>query len=187
MSSIIPVSYTHLDIDVATCGEITPLSTLDYLIGSFDSDIITMDYRVRGFTRNVNGEMCIRDRYKTVSECKASPGNFEYIYLCYCCSNQRIYIGDDSCINSQLRSKSSKDHSGRYDDALGDSNCNFCIDLDVAVPAAVWILSLIHICPVMAISEEEAERYDATLEPMEKKYLPSQDEFYIMSHSFVEE
>ena len=41
----------RVDIDVATCGEITPLSTLDYLIGSFDSDIITMDYRVRGFTR----------------------------------------------------------------------------------------------------------------------------------------
>ena len=40
----------RVDIDVATCGEITPLSTLDYLIGSFDSDIITMDYRVRGFT-----------------------------------------------------------------------------------------------------------------------------------------
>ena len=33
----------RVDIDVATCGEITPLSTLDYLIGSFDSDIITMD------------------------------------------------------------------------------------------------------------------------------------------------
>ncbi len=31
----------RVDIDVATCGEITPLSTLDYLIGSFDSDIIT--------------------------------------------------------------------------------------------------------------------------------------------------
>ncbi|MBS5274492.1 adenosylmethionine decarboxylase [butyrate-producing bacterium] len=45
----------RVDIDVATCGEITPLSTLDYLIGSFDSDIITMDYRVRGFTRSVNG------------------------------------------------------------------------------------------------------------------------------------
>ena len=27
----------RVDIDVATCGEITPLSTLDYLIGSFDS------------------------------------------------------------------------------------------------------------------------------------------------------
>jgi len=45
----------RVDIDVATCGEITPLSTLDYLIGSFDSDIITMDYRVRGFTRDVKG------------------------------------------------------------------------------------------------------------------------------------
>ena len=41
---------------MATCGEITPLSTLDYLIGSFDSDIITMDYRVRGFTRNLEGK-----------------------------------------------------------------------------------------------------------------------------------
>ena len=40
--------------------------------------------------------------------------------------------------------------------------------------------------PVMAISEEEAERYDAALEPMEKKHLPSQEEFYIMSRSFVE-
>ena len=38
----------RVDIDVATCGEITPLSTLDYLIGSFDSDIITMDYRGQG-------------------------------------------------------------------------------------------------------------------------------------------
>lgn len=46
----------RVDIDVATCGKITPLSTLDYLIGSFDSDIITMDYRVRGFTRAVNGK-----------------------------------------------------------------------------------------------------------------------------------
>ena len=45
----------RVDIDVATCGAITPLSTLDYLIGSFDSDIITMDYRVRGFTRDVTG------------------------------------------------------------------------------------------------------------------------------------
>lgn len=51
----------RVDIDVATCGEITPLSTLDYLIGSFDSDIITMDYRVRGFTRNVTGEKVFLD------------------------------------------------------------------------------------------------------------------------------
>jgi S-adenosylmethionine decarboxylase len=51
----------RVDIDVSTCGEITPLSTLDYLIGSFDSDIITMDYRVRGFTRDVSGEKIFID------------------------------------------------------------------------------------------------------------------------------
>ena len=32
------------------------LLTLDYLIASFDSDIITIDYRVRGFTRDVHGK-----------------------------------------------------------------------------------------------------------------------------------
>lgn len=51
----------RVDIDVATCGEITPLSTLDYLISSFDSDIITMDYRVRGFTRDVDGKKLFLD------------------------------------------------------------------------------------------------------------------------------
>ena len=51
----------RVDIDVATCGEITPLSTLDYLIGSFDSDIITLDYRVRGFTRDVSGKKLFID------------------------------------------------------------------------------------------------------------------------------
>lgn len=40
--------------------------------------------------------------------------------------------------------------------------------------------------PVMPVSEEDAQKFDDTLEKMEKKHLPSQDEFYIMSHSFVE-
>lgn len=43
------------DIDVSTCGRISPLKALNYLIHSFDSDIMTIDYRVRGFTRDVNG------------------------------------------------------------------------------------------------------------------------------------
>ena len=55
------IATFRVDIDVATCGEITPLSTLDYLIGSFESDIITMDYRVRGFTRDVNGKKLFLD------------------------------------------------------------------------------------------------------------------------------
>lgn len=43
-----------------------------------------------------------------------------------------------------------------------------------------------HDSPVMAVSEEDAQQYDAGLEPLEKEHQPSQEEFYIMSHSFVE-
>lgn len=63
----------RVDIDVATCGEITPLSTLDYLINSFDSDIITIDYRVRGFTRNVAGEKVYLDHKITSIQDFISP------------------------------------------------------------------------------------------------------------------
>ena len=55
----------RVDIDVSTCGEITPLQTLDFLIGQFDSDIITMDYRVRGFTRDVSGKKLFIDSKMT--------------------------------------------------------------------------------------------------------------------------
>lgn len=55
------IATFRVDIDVTTCGEITPLSTLDYLISSFDSDIITMDYRVRGFTREEDGTKLFMD------------------------------------------------------------------------------------------------------------------------------
>lgn len=50
------ITTFRVDIDVSTCGTISPLNALDYLIGSFDSDIITIDYRVRGFTRDVEGK-----------------------------------------------------------------------------------------------------------------------------------
>lgn len=37
--------------------------------------------------------------------------------------------------------------------------------------------------PVMTVDESAARQYDDTLPPMERKWLPSQEEFYIMSHS----
>lgn len=49
------IATFRVDIDVSTCGMISPLRALDFLIDSFDSDIVLMDYRVRGFTRDVNG------------------------------------------------------------------------------------------------------------------------------------
>jgi S-adenosylmethionine decarboxylase len=50
------ISTFRVDIEVATCGTISPLNTLDFLISSFDSDIMTIDYRVRGFTRDEAGK-----------------------------------------------------------------------------------------------------------------------------------
>ena len=39
--------------------------------------------------------------------------------------------------------------------------------------------------PAMDIDEKEAERFDDGLKKMEKKFQPSQEEFYILSSSFV--
>lgn len=55
------IATFRVDIDVATCGTVSPLKALNYLIGSFDSDIITIDYRVRGFTRDLLGKKCFMD------------------------------------------------------------------------------------------------------------------------------
>ena len=49
------ISTFRVDVDVSTCGVISPLRALNYLIHSFDSDIVTVDYRVRGMTRDVDG------------------------------------------------------------------------------------------------------------------------------------
>ena len=57
-----PESHPHdgictfrADIEVSTCGVISPLKALNFLIHSLESDVVTIDYRVRGFTRDVNG------------------------------------------------------------------------------------------------------------------------------------
>lgn len=55
------VSTFRADIDVATCGRISPLRALNYLIHSFESDIVIMDYRVRGFTRDIKGKKLFMD------------------------------------------------------------------------------------------------------------------------------
>lgn len=55
------VATFRADIDVSTCGQISPLKALNYLIQSFDADIMTLDYRVRGFTRQITGEKIFID------------------------------------------------------------------------------------------------------------------------------
>ncbi|WP_106766649.1 adenosylmethionine decarboxylase [Paenibacillus faecalis] len=55
------ISTFRADIDVSTCGEISPLKALNYLIHSFDTDIMTIDYRTRGFTRDISGQKLFID------------------------------------------------------------------------------------------------------------------------------
>ncbi|WP_090829767.1 MULTISPECIES: adenosylmethionine decarboxylase [unclassified Bacillus (in: firmicutes)] len=55
------ISTFRADIDVSTCGEISPLKALNYLIRSFDTDIMAIDYRVRGFTRDKHGHKLFID------------------------------------------------------------------------------------------------------------------------------
>jgi len=49
------VSTFRADIDVSTCGVISPLKALNFLLHSFETDIAIIDYRVRGFTRDTDG------------------------------------------------------------------------------------------------------------------------------------
>lgn len=80
--------------------------------------------------------------------------------------------------------------------ARGFQSCkrhNICLE-GGRFPAAMMVKELVpgvldgrrwfyYDSPVMAVDESAARQYDDTLPPMERKWLPSQEEFYIMSHS----
>lgn len=50
------------DVDIATCGVVSPLTALDYLLERFAADVVVADYRVRGFTRDVDGSKHFTDQ-----------------------------------------------------------------------------------------------------------------------------
>lgn len=49
------ISIFRADIEISTCGVISPLSAANFLISTFNADITTLDYRVRGVTRDTSG------------------------------------------------------------------------------------------------------------------------------------
>ncbi len=51
----------RIDIDIATCGEISPLKALNYMFENLESDVVVIDYVVRGFTRDENGRRVYLD------------------------------------------------------------------------------------------------------------------------------
>lgn len=76
------ISTFRADIDVATCGVISPLKALNFLIDSFESDIVIMDYRVRGATRDVRGKKHYIDhRINSIQDFLSKP--ITKRYECY--------------------------------------------------------------------------------------------------------
>ena len=83
--------------------------------------------------------------------------------------------------------------------SLGFKSCkkhNICLD-NGTYPSAMMVKELkpdvldgrkwvYHQSPVFEIDEQEAERFDEGLESLEKKYQPSQEEFYIHVHSIIQ-
>lgn len=51
----------RVDIDIATCGTIVPLRALNYLFEQLGSDVVVIDYVVRGFTRDTRGQRVYLD------------------------------------------------------------------------------------------------------------------------------
>ncbi|NLW56893.1 MAG: N-acetyltransferase [Firmicutes bacterium] len=83
--------------------------------------------------------------------------------------------------------------------SLGFKSCkkyNICLE-DGTYPAAMLVKELkpdaldgrkwiYYHSPVFEIDEAEAGRFDEGFEPLEKRYQPSQEEFYIYSHSILQ-
>ncbi len=52
----------RLDLDLGTCGERSPLRALAPLLEWLDCDVLTLDYRIRGFTRDHRGRKLFNDQ-----------------------------------------------------------------------------------------------------------------------------
>ncbi len=55
------IAIFRADIELSTCGVISPLKVLDYVIEAFSADVIDIDYRIRGMTRDQQGNKCFSD------------------------------------------------------------------------------------------------------------------------------
>ena len=55
------IAIFRADIELSTCGVISPLKVLNYIIEEFNADVIDIDYRVRGMTRDKDGSKLFVD------------------------------------------------------------------------------------------------------------------------------
>jgi S-adenosylmethionine decarboxylase len=55
------IAIFRADIELSTCGVISPLKVLSYVIEKFNADVVDIDYRVRGMTRDKQGKKTFID------------------------------------------------------------------------------------------------------------------------------
>ena len=126
------------DIDVSTCGKISTLKALNYLIQSFDADIMTIDYRVRGFTRDITGRKLfmdhsmnsiqnfipkeIKDRYQLIDvnvyqenifHTKCMLKDFDLDNYLFGFTEEQIHAGEAKQISKKLRKEMDEIFYGR--------------------------------------------------------------------------
>lgn len=74
----------------------------------------------------------------------------------------------------------------KYDVCLEDGDCPAAMMVKELKPGTLdgrkWIY---YESPVFQFDESEAERYESSLETWTRGYQPSQEEFYILSHSVI--
>ena len=51
----------RIDINISTCGDISPLKALNFMFNEIESDVVVIDYFVRGFTRDEQGKRIYLD------------------------------------------------------------------------------------------------------------------------------
>ncbi len=56
------IAIFRADIELSTCGVISPLKVLNYVIQEFDVDVVDIDYRIRGMTRDLFGKKQFNDQ-----------------------------------------------------------------------------------------------------------------------------
>ena len=83
------IAIFRADIELSTCGVISPLKVINYLINEFKADVVDIDYRVRGMTRSSSGKKLFSDESMSAISDYFSPEITEQ----YCFS--------DSCIGKQ--------------------------------------------------------------------------------------
>ncbi|MEH6386233.1 MAG: adenosylmethionine decarboxylase [Colwellia sp.] len=63
------IAIFRADIELSTCGVISPLKVLNQVIEAFDADVIDIDYRIRGMTRDSQGKKLFNfDKLNSVSD-----------------------------------------------------------------------------------------------------------------------